>query len=613
MKSLITRLAVVAIMLVAGVALFTFAATPTTETVTRQRAILSMAPGQATSQNDAATEAAAEESTVVAAVVPNTVDFSTVKIDTTETENSMRNRYLRGEIDFAAEGIIGAAQIADMKREALAQPVDADVQIVGPGENAPTPAGVAFDSIDYTEAGGSVPPDPEMAAGLNHLIATVNVAVEIYDKSGNSVFGPTAAANLFNSAPCDDSTNLGLYDPNVIYDEEEDRWILAYDIGAFETDGGYCLLASQTGDPTGLWYEYFFPINTATSWMDYPHAGVGDEFIFMGANYFTYSPGSFDEAKLHAWNKADLYAGNPVVTVIRSLVGTDTPQPLNLHGASTNTWPEFGNEHYFLGEPYDGTYTLLQWNPVTDDLTNLGNIDLGATSQPIESVQDGTVTLDAGDWRPLDFEYRNGHGWTANTVSCNPGDGTVNCVRWAQINLATAAFGPAGFGTIASDGEYRQHPDLAVSHCDEMVIGYTKSSATTWPSVYVTGRRAMDAANTVEAEVLVKEGEIDYVSFQSSTAPNRWGDYTGMTIDPDGTTFWYLGQYSKDTGTTNGRWGNWIASFEYSDNTNCTLAVDMVGMDVSAESTPSTTTLFVTATVALSLIATAFIVRRRTA
>ena len=56
-------------------------------------------------------------------------------------------------------------------------------------------------------------------------------------------------------------------------------------------------------------------------------------------------------------------------------------------------------------------------------------------------------------------------------------------------------------------------------------------------------------------------GEITYTAFDS--APRRWGDYTGMTIDPDGLTFWYLGEYSKDTGTTNGRWGTWINSFTF--------------------------------------------------
>ena len=31
-----------------------------------------------------------------------------------------------------------------------------------------------------------------------------------------------------------------------------------------------------------------------------------------------------------------------------------------------------------------------------------------------------------------------------------------------------------------------------------------------------------------------------------------------MTIDPDGSTFWYVGEYSKNTGTTQGRWATWV-------------------------------------------------------
>ena len=61
----------------------------------------------------------------------------------------------------------------------------------------------------------------------------------------------------------------------------------------------------------------------------------------------------------------------------------------------------------------------------------------------------------------------------------------------------------------------------------------------------------------------MKAGEITYTAFDG--APRRWGDYTGMTIDPDGQTFWYLGEYSKITGNANGRWGTYIGSFTYPD------------------------------------------------
>jgi hypothetical protein len=51
-------------------------------------------------------------------------------------------------------------------------------------------------------------------------------------------------------------------------------------------------------------------------------------------------------------------------------------------------------------------------------------------------------------------------------------------------------------------------------------------------------------------------GEITYTAFDGS--PYRWGDYTAIAASPDGERIWIHGTYSKDTGTTNGRWGTWV-------------------------------------------------------
>ncbi len=168
--------------------------------------------------------------------------------------------------------------------------------------------------------------------------------------------------------------------------------------------------------------------------------------------------------------------------------------------------------------------------------------------------------LDGNDWRVQDAEYRNGYIWMADTIACNPGAGTVDCVRWARINPTGSVIIDAG--VYGSDGQFRIFADLAADQCGNMAIGYTKTSTAMYPSVFVTGRESTDAAGTLQSEVSVQAGAIHYTSFQSGTT-HRWGDYTAMTIDPDGHTFWYMGQYSKNTGTTNGRWGNWIAPFTF--------------------------------------------------
>ncbi len=499
-------------------------------------------------------------------VTPTISDFSQAAIST-DASDGMHARWLRGELDLDEnDSVVSEAEFAQMVQAALSQGPTANMQHAvsldgtasGPQPAAPSP-GISFDSLNYNHSGGSVPPDPELAVGPNHMIAVVNVAVAIYNKSGTAVLGPTAAENLFTQPAC----KSGLYDPNVVYDEEANRWILAYDKGAFSSVGGYCMLVSFSGDPTGSWYEYFFNFNSPSTWLDFPHAGVGDNYIFMGANMFSMG-GLFIEGRIYAFNKANLYAGNAVTAIQRGL-GTDrsTPQPLRLHGHSTGTWPNYGNLHYFLTDPFNGrNYHLIAWNPATAAMDVVANIDLGNSGQAVSVPQAGSSgRMMANDWRPVDFEYRNGFGWIVQTVSCNPGGGVVNCIRWAQINLSNGSIGPAGMGTYGSDGMYRFFPDLAVNHCNDMVVGYTRSSSSTFPSIWVTGRQSSNPNGVLQAEAQLKAGDTFYTAFDSS--PRRWGDYTGMTIDPNGRTFWYLGQYSKNTGNVNGRWGTYIGSFSY--------------------------------------------------
>ena len=55
----------------------------------------------------------------------------------------------------------------------------------------------------------------------------VNVAFEIHDKNGNVLYGPTTFSSFFNGTP--GFTSAGVFDPNLLYDEEHDRFILGID------------------------------------------------------------------------------------------------------------------------------------------------------------------------------------------------------------------------------------------------------------------------------------------------------------------------------------------------------------------------------------------------
>jgi hypothetical protein len=547
-------------LLAAGIWLVGLASSPAPETASRQEAIQAFAPasGDIVAAGDLTVPA-------VQLAEPYAINLRDVPAGLLDPNNQL-HRWERGEIDLnEQDGIRSEMQLAELRAESTALLPSLAIQEPN-GPNPLTPAlGINFDSLDYTECcggGGNVPPDPELTVGPNHIIAVVNVALEIYDKSGNSLVGPTTFDSFMSANP----NCTGVFDPNAIYDESEDRYILGID-----ADGtGYCLAVSQTNDPTGSWNIYHFVTGSASIFFDYPHAGVGNDAIYMGANMFTFT---FLDSRIWAFDKQAMYAGQPATAVMRNLGSNeDTPQPLNLHGWNQGTWPTSG-PHYFVTETgYNGAdHTIWAWDDPfgANTLTAVGTFDLNATTGvtsglPLASVQSGGGTLDGGDWRPLDFEYRNGFGWTTMTIACNPGSGSVNCVRWAQIDPTTATVMQSG--VLSSSGDYRFHPDLAVNHCDDLALGYTKSSSSTFPGVFYAGRQGTDPLNTLQAETLIKAGEINYTSFEFSS-PRRWGDYTGMTIDPDGTTFWYLGEYSKNTGTTQGRWGTYIASMSYASCT----------------------------------------------
>ncbi|MCH8196830.1 MAG: PKD domain-containing protein [Proteobacteria bacterium] len=498
-------------------------------------------------------------------VEPVVVDLASIAPGQFDPNNKY-DRWLKGKVDFSKRNrIVSADKIKSLKAASRRMVPsfgvqDADDAGTATEPLAPSPAG-GFDSIDYTECcggGGNVPPDPEMAAGPDHLIAVVNVAFEIFDKSGNTLIDPTTFASFMGA----NRKCRNVFDPNALYDEEFDRFILGVDAGG----GYYCAAVSQTSDPTGSWNIYAFKTASGSDFFDYPHAGVGRDAIYVGANIF--GTFGFVEGRIYALDKTAMYAGQSAQYVTRGLGSTyDSSQPLNLHGWNQGSWPSSG-PHYFLSDSnYNGRdYAIHSWadpfgaNTFTlEGVVNL-NAATGVTAgYPLDVPQSGGGTVDGGDWRPQDFEYQDGFGWTVMAIACDPGSGTVNCVRWAKIDLAAAAVVDAG--VYASDGTYRSYADLAANACGDMAVGYTKSSSAMFPGISYTGRLFGDPAGELQPETELKAGEITYTAFDGSTY--RWGDYTGMTIDPDGETFWYLGEYSKNTLTSDGLWGTYIGSFSF--------------------------------------------------
>ena len=87
-------------------------------------------------------------------------------------------------------------------------------------------------------------------------------------------------------------------------------------------------------------------------------------------------------------------------------------------------------------------------------------------------------------------------------------------------------------------------PSVAVDRVGDMAIGYSASSVTLFPAIRYAGRLSTDALNSLlQTETSLIEGTGSQSGTCGPGACIRWGDYSSMSLDPDGCTFWMSNEY----------------------------------------------------------------------
>jgi len=86
-------------------------------------------------------------------------------------------------------------------------------------------------------------------------------------------------------------------------------------------------------------------------------------------------------------------------------------------------------------------------------------------------------------------------------------------------------------------------PSINVNKCGDMAIQFTLVGEDQYPAIAYTGRLKNDPKGTIRLPLEVPIGGNLYYQ-QISSGRNRWGDYSGLGIDPcDHETFWLFNMY----------------------------------------------------------------------
>jgi len=418
---------------------------------------------------------------------------------------------------------------------------------------------------------GGVPFDVDMAAGTTQIVTDVNTSFRVYDKAGVSLAGPTTYrsfwSGLTNCGAVETSTSF-LADPQISYDDENDRWVMLTLRAQLNTSGlplnsQICLACSKTGDATGAWWKY--ELTDGSGLADYPHLGIGEDAIFVGVNHFS-TAGAYDNAVVWAINKTSAYAGT--ATTRRVTAGTTifTPQPAERRGSAQGHYPPTGTPHYFVAR--DSSLNAVIWRFTQPSLTS-GTFTTWATLQAdggappdITGTNITPSPIDGGDQRPMDVELRWPYLWYTRGALATQGS-----IQWAGANVS---------GTnpvVYQSGEYSDAnrtfhwSDCTVDRNQNFVIGFTgaNNATTTYPGAYITGREdGVTANNTLESYVVAKAGEVKYNTWEDPADGSwRWGDYAGVAIDPNGCDIWFAGQYTANTGTGNPQTKTWVRNYKF--------------------------------------------------
>jgi hypothetical protein len=219
----------------------------------------------------------------------------------------------------------------------------------GPETNEPqpdTPAlGTSFLGVADT---GSFPPDSQIAAGPNNIVASTNGAVNILDKRGNSLSSQTLV-NFFSPLGAEHND---VFDPWVVYDPYINRfWMMAVS-GRTTAHSDIVIGLSNTQDATLGWtlWELDATVDGGTdtqNWCDYPKLGFDAQAIYVTCNMFrlntTTNLNEFQYSKIRTMTKVQFVNNESFIDwwdrwgMVDGNTGSNevfTVQPAQMFGAS---------------------------------------------------------------------------------------------------------------------------------------------------------------------------------------------------------------------------------------------------------------------------------------
>lgn len=406
------------------------------------------------------------------------------------------------------------------------------------------------------------PPDMVGDVGPRHYVQIVNILFRVFDKKGLPLTPPMPIKSLFTAlgTPCS-QRNDGL--PNVLYDQLADRWLISQ-VCSIYPPFRQMIAVSKTGDPAAEWFAYEFVMPNVRI-NDFPKISMWPDGYYMttdeylGSDYVGSGVFAFDRNKMLAGDPAAGYVyvsyHAPAPSRRRGMLAADldglrfppdgTPAIIasyqaNEYGDAQDAIRLFDFDVDF-DAPSNSTFTERPESPIAvepfDPTSPSGRADIAQPppGAPLDSVSD---TL---GYR---LAYRNHDSYQAlvvnQTVRTTPPEQVYRAgVRLYEFRNSSGSYSPFVQNTLGDAGSSRWIASAAQDHQGNTAMQYNYVSDEKEVSILYSGRLKNDFANTLR-----QEGTIVTSTGVQRGFGWRWGEYSGMAVDPvDDCTFWMTNAY----------------------------------------------------------------------
>lgn len=438
---------------------------------------------------------------------------------------------------------------------------------LGDADNPTVVSGLKGNSFD-----GSAPTDNHLAVSNGgKVISVVNSNILFYDALIDSVLDEISLEAFFDTL----ELPANKYDPRVLYDPKQDRFILMCLSGSSSSTSNIVIAFSSTNNPMDAWNLYELPGDPLedTVWSDYPLVALTDDELFITVNWLIDDTLNtidswkflFRESVIWQIDKQRGYTGQSTLeTRYYNDIRHNNRAIRNLcpiQGGSNTVGP---NMYFLSNRNFDVTNDTIFILEVTDLLDDPGTylqINVRTTDEPYGLAPDGKMKfnriLQTNDSRVLSgYIEDNKIQFVGNTV--NPDTlraalyhGTITNMNTSKdvsgvvIGVDSLDF---GYPNIAYTGKYPGD--------DEALITFNHTD--TFPGFSAV---FFDSHAGYSDRITLKAGE-DFVAVLPGLR-QRWGDYSGSQrkYDEPGKV-WASGFYGERVGVSriNSTWISEIVS-----------------------------------------------------